>query len=71
MRNGHLIADGTKAIVGGLFHFSVAQARVILLNDLSVFEDLFEFFAVPGDPRTSVIGYIEIFCAAITFAGIK
>lgn len=71
MRNGHLIADGTKAIVGGLFHFSVAQARVILLNDLSVFEDLFECFAIPGHPCTSVVSDIEVLRAAITFAGME
>ena len=71
MSDGHLISYRVEFVVRGLLYFSVAQARVILLNDLSVFKGFFEFFAVSGDTSTGIVSDIEVFGAAIAFAGIK
>jgi len=46
MSNGHLIAYRIKRIVRGLLNLSVAEPSIILLNYLSIFEYLFELFAV-------------------------
>ena len=71
MGNGHLISDGVEFIVRGLLNLPVTKAREVLLNNLSVLEDFFEFFAVSGHTSSGIVSYIEIFSTAIAFSGIE
>ena len=55
----------------GLFNLSVTKAGEVLFDDLPVFEDFFELFAVPWHSCAGVISDINILCAAVAFSGIK
>ena len=67
--NGHLILDGSESVVGCLFYFSVTKARIILFNHLASLEGFFVFLAVSGNSGPSIVGDIEVFGAAVAFAG--
>ena len=69
--NGHLVLDGPEAVMGCLFRFSVAQTRIILFNDLASFEGFFVFLAVSGNSGPSIVGNIDVFGAAVAFAGME
>ena len=57
--------------MGCLFGFSIAQARIILFSDLSSLEGFFVLLTVSGNSGTSIVGDIDVFGAAVAFAGSK
>ena len=67
--NGHLVLDGSESVMGCLFSFSITKASIILFNDLASLEGFFVFFAVPGNSGPSIVGDIDVFGAAVAFAG--
>jgi len=69
--DGHLIVYGSECVVCCLFGFSVTQPGEVLLDSFSVLERLLELSAVSGHFRSSIVGCIEILCAAIAFSGIE
>jgi len=71
MSNGHLVLDGPESVMGCSFYFSVTQTRIILFNDLASFEGFFVFLTVSGNSGPSIIGDIDVFGAAVAFAGME
>ena len=69
--DGHLIAYGCEGVVRRLLYFSVAQPGEVLLDAFSVLEGFLEVFAVSGHLGPSIVGHIEILCAAVPFSGIE
>ena len=71
MSNGHLVLDGPESVMGCLLSFSIAQASIILFDDLASLEGLFVFPAVPGNHGAGIFGDIDVFGATVAFAGIE
>ena len=65
MGDGHLVADGTHFVMGGLLDFALAEASEVAFDFGAEFEGLLEEGAVSGYPGAGIISDVEIFGAAI------
>ena len=65
MSDGHLVADGTHFVMGGLLDFAIAEASEVAFDFGAEFEGLLEEGAVSGNPSAGIISDVEIFGAAI------
>lgn len=68
MRNGHLIADSSHFVMGGLFGFAIAEAREVTFNFCTQIECALKKGGVPWNAGTGVIGDVEILGAAISLS---
>ena len=68
MCDGHLVFDGTKLIMSSLHGFTFAETREVLFDNDTFFVGMFEECGVSWRPASGIVGYIDIFCTAITSA---
>ena len=68
MCDGHLVFDGAKLIMGGLFGFTFTETREVLFDNDTLFVGFFEESGVSWHPVSGIVGYIEILCTAVTGA---
>lgn len=65
MGDSHLILNGTKFIVCGLFSFSISEAGEVSLNFGTEGESFFKQRSITRYLRAGIIGQVQIFGAAI------
>ena len=65
MSDGHLVADGTHFVMGGLLDFAITEASEVAFDFGAEFEGLLKEGAVSGNPSAGIIGDVEILGTAI------
>jgi len=65
MGDGHLVADGTHFVMGGLLDFALAEAREVAFDFGAEVEGLLEESTITGNLSARIIGDVEILGTAI------
>ena len=67
MGDGHLVANGTHFVMGGLLDFAIAEASEVAFDFGAKSEGLLEGSAMAGNLSARIIGNVEILGTAIGF----